>query len=90
MDFRITSNKDSLAYPLGLDGKLAGLAMTVEGSADAAPTQPDYDLFQIFSRKLDDELTKWSGIKSKELPAFQKLTDEQHLHTIVVREAGTK
>ena len=90
VDFRITSNEDSLAYPLGLDGKLAGLAMAVEGTADAAPTQPDYDVFQIFSRRLDDELTKWSGIKSKDLPALQKLTDEQHLHTIVIRESGTR
>ena len=90
VDFRITSNEDSLAYPLALDGKLAGLAMTVEGDADAAPTEPDTAVFQMFSRKLDDELTKWSGIKTKDLPAFQKLTDEQHLHTIVVRESGTK
>lgn len=89
-NFRITSNEDSLAYPLGLDGKLAGLAMAVEGSSDTAPTQPEYEVFQMYSRKLDDELTKWSTIKAKDIPAFDKLTDEQRLHTIVVKETGTR
>ena len=88
VDFRITSNEDSLAYPLGLDGKLAGLAMAVEGDSDAPPTQPDYDVFQIFSRRLDDDLTKWSSIKAKDLAAFQKMTDDQRLHAIVVKENG--
>ena len=90
VDFRITSNEDSLAYPLGLDGKLASLAMAVEGSADTAPTQPEYDVFQSFSRRLDDELTKWSGIKTKDIPAFQRMTDEERLHAIVVKDAGTR
>ncbi len=90
VDFRITSNEDSLAYPLGLDGKLAGLAMSVEGSADAAPTQPDYDVFQIYSRKLDTDLTRWSGMTAKDIPAFQRLTDEQHLHAVVVKDVGTR
>jgi hypothetical protein len=87
-DFRITSNEDSLAYPLGLDGKLAGLAMAVEGSSDTAPTQPEYEVFQTFSRKLDDDLSTWSGIKTKDIPAFQRMTDDQHLHAIVIKETS--
>ena len=83
IDLRITSNEDSLAYPFGLDGKLAVLAMNIE-SAATAPTQPEIDLFQKYSRRLDDDLTKWSGILTSDLAAFQKLTDEQHLHAIVV------
>ena len=85
VDFRITSNEDSLAYPLGLDGKFASLAMSVEGGSDSAPTQPQYDVFQTFSSKLDVELTKWGGIVAKDITAFQKLTDSQNLHAIVVK-----
>jgi hypothetical protein len=47
-------------------------------------------VFQSFSRRLDDELTKWSGIKAKDIPAFQRMTDEEHLHAIVVKDAGTR
>ncbi|HLJ13410.1 MAG TPA: hypothetical protein VKV15_02860 [Bryobacteraceae bacterium] len=85
VDFRITSNEDSLAYPLGLDGKLAGLAMAVESTSDTAPTQSELELFQVLSRKLDEDLTKWGSIKAKDIPAFQRMTDDQHLHTIVLK-----
>jgi len=83
IDLRITSNEDSLAYPFGLDGKLAALAMNI-GSAATAPTQPEIDVFQKYSRKLDEDLTRWSSIQASDLAAFQKLTDEQHLHAIVI------
>jgi len=89
IDLRITSNEDSLAYPFGLDGKLAALAMTV-GSAATAPTQPEIDVFQKYSRKLDEDLTKWSGIQTADLAAFQKLTDEQHLHAVIVKPAAVE
>ena len=84
IDLRISANEDSLAYPLGLDAKLAALALNI-GSADAAPTQPQADVFEKYSRTLDTELTQWSGILSHDLPAFDKLTDAQGLHAIVVK-----
>jgi hypothetical protein len=87
IDFRITASEDSLAYPLGLDGKIAALAMNVEGEADAAPTEPQQELFQTFSSRLDTQLTKWSGLTSKDIPDFVKLAESQNLRTIVVPPA---
>jgi hypothetical protein len=84
IDLRITSNEDSLAYPLGLDGKLAALAVNV-GSADSAPTEPQTEVFQNYSRMLDTHLTRWSSILTHDLAAFQKLTDAQGLHAVVVK-----
>jgi photosystem II stability/assembly factor-like uncharacterized protein len=84
IDLRITSNEDSLAYPLGLDGKLAALAVNV-GSADSAPTEPQNEVFQNYSRMLDTHLTRWSSILTHDLAAFQKLTDAQGLHAVVVK-----
>jgi hypothetical protein len=84
IDLRITSNEDSLAYPLGLDGKLAALALTVS-SADSAPTEPENQVFQKYSRMLDTQLTQWSSILTHDLAAFQKLTDAQGLHAVVVK-----
>jgi len=84
IDLRITSNEESLAYPYGLDGKLAGLALTV-GGADTAPTEPENEVFQKYSRVLDAQLTQWSSIVTRDLAAFQKLTDSQGLHAVVVK-----
>ncbi len=88
IDMRITSSEDSLAYPLGLDGKLSTLATTVEGTSDSAPTQPDYEVFQDLSKKLDEDLSKWGHILSSDLADFHKLTAQHNLQTIVVKPAG--
>jgi hypothetical protein len=87
IDLRITASEDSLAYPLGLDGKIAALAMTVEGEADAAPTEPQQELFQVLSSRLDTQLTKWSGLMNKEIPDFVKQAEARNLRTIVVPPA---
>jgi hypothetical protein len=70
-----------------LDGKIAALAMTVEGDADAAPTEPQQELFQTLSSRLDTQLTRWSGLTGKDIPAFIKVAESQNLHTIVVPPA---
>ena len=88
IDLRITASEDSLAYPLGLDGKIAWLAMMVEGGADAAPTEPEQELFQNASSRLDTQLSKWSGLTSKDIPAFVKLAESQNLRTITVPPAA--
>lgn len=83
-NFRITSNEDSLAYPLGLDGKLSVLATNVE-SADAAPTQPEQEVFQVLSKRLDEDLSQWGHILSTDLAAFQTLAAQHNIHAIVVK-----
>jgi photosystem II stability/assembly factor-like uncharacterized protein len=90
VNFKITASEDSLAYPLGLDGKLAFLASTVQGNSDSAPTEPQYQLFAQLSKKLDEGLSRWGHILSVDLADFQKLTSQYKLQTIVVKGEATK
>ena len=85
INFKITASEDSLAYPLALDGKLAHLASTVQGTSDSAPTEPEMQLFQELSKKLDTSLSQWGRILATDLAAFQKLTSQHNLQTIVVK-----
>jgi len=62
-----TAAKDSFNYGGRLNDQIIMLLNTVE-SADAAPTQQDYQLFEALDRQLQDQLTRWSGIKKNELP----------------------
>jgi photosystem II stability/assembly factor-like uncharacterized protein len=84
VEMRITSSEDSLMYPLALDGKLAVLASTVAGSADAVPTDAEHEVFQELSRKLDTDLTQWSKILTTDLADFQRLTSRQNIQPIQV------
>ena len=83
----ITANEDSLAYPPQLDAKLAFLAMDA-GSADSAPTEAEIRQFDKLKRQSGELLAKWDDLQRRDLAAFQKMTAEGSLSTVVVPPAG--
>jgi photosystem II stability/assembly factor-like uncharacterized protein len=87
INLTISANEDSLAYPPQIDGKLAYLAMDV-GSADAAPTEAEQLEFEKLNRQSGELLSRWDDLQRRDLAAFQKLTAEGSLSTVVVPPAG--
>jgi len=83
----IDANEDSLAYPPQLDGKLAYLAMDV-GTADSAPTAAEYQEFDKLKRQSGELQSRWEDLQRRDLAAFQKLTAEGSLSTVVVPPPG--
>lgn len=83
----ISANEDSLAYPPQLDAKLAFLAMDA-GSADAAPTEAEQRQFEKLKRQTGELISRWEDLQRRDLAAFQKLTAEGSLSTVVVPPAG--
>ena len=83
----ISANEDSLAYPPQLDAKLAYLAMDA-GTADSAPTEAEQRQFEKLKRQSGELLSRWEDIQRRDLAAFQKLTVEGSLSTVVVPPAG--
>jgi hypothetical protein len=87
LNLDISANEDSLAYPPQLDGKLAFLAMDA-GSADTAPTEAEQRQFEKLKRESGELLAKWEDLQRRDLVAFQKLTAEGSLSTVMVPPAG--
>jgi hypothetical protein len=87
MNLDISANEDSLAYPPQLDAKLAFLAMDA-GSADAAPTEAEQRQLEKLKRQSGELLAKWEDLQRRDLAAFQKLTAEGSLSTVMVPPAG--
>ena len=87
VNLTISANEDSLAYPPQIDGKLAFLAMDV-GSADSAPTEAEQLEFEKLKRQSGELLGRWDDLQRRDLAAFQKLTAEGSLSTVVVPPAG--
>jgi photosystem II stability/assembly factor-like uncharacterized protein len=83
----ISANEDSLAYPPQLDAKLAYLAMDM-GSADSAPTAAEQQEFEKLKRQSGELIGRWENLQRRDLAAFQKLTAEGSLSTVVVPPAG--
>ena len=83
----ITANEDSLAYPPQLDAKLAYLAMDA-GSADSAPTEAEQRQLEKLKRQCGELISRWEDLQRRDLAAFQKLTAEGSVSTVVVPPAG--
>jgi photosystem II stability/assembly factor-like uncharacterized protein len=87
INLTISANEDSLAYPPQIDAKLAFLAMDV-GTADSAPTQAEQLEFEKLKRQSGELLSRWDNLQRRDLAAFQKITAEGSLSTVVVPPAG--
>jgi hypothetical protein len=87
VNLTISANEDSLAYAPQVDAKWAYLAMDV-GSADAAPTEAEQRQFEKLKRSNQELLGHWADLQRGDLAAFQKLTAEGSLTTVVVPPAG--
>jgi hypothetical protein len=87
VNLTISANEDSLAYPPQLDAKLAYLAMDV-GTADSAPTEAEQRQFDKLKRQSGELIGRWEDLQRRDLAAFQKLTVEGSLSTVVVPPPG--
>ncbi len=87
VNLTISANEDSLAYAPQVDAKWAYLAMDV-GSADAAPTEAEQRQFEKLKGMNEERLGHWADLQRSDLAAFQKLTAEGSLTTVVVPPAG--
>jgi len=87
VNLTISANEDSLAYPPQLDAKLAYLAMDA-GTADSAPTEAEQKQFEKLKRQSGELVGRWEDLQRRDLAAFQKLTAEGSLSTVVVPPAG--
>jgi photosystem II stability/assembly factor-like uncharacterized protein len=83
----ISANEDSLAFPPQLDAKLAFLVMDA-GSADSAPTEAESRQLEKLKRQSGELLSKWDDLQRRDLAAFQKMTAEGSLSTVMVPPPG--
>jgi len=60
------------------------------GSADSAPAKQSYEVFDALSRSVDEQLSKWKGILSADVAAYNSLVKEQEVPALMVTqpEAG--
>jgi photosystem II stability/assembly factor-like uncharacterized protein len=83
------SSQDPLNFPIRLNNKLAALAGVVQ-SADAAPTDQSYAVYDELVGQIDAQLAKLAQIMKTEVPAFNQLVREQNVPAVTLKPpAGT-
>jgi len=82
------SSQDPLNYPIRLNNKLAALAGVVS-SADAAPTDQSYGVYDELVVQIDAQLAKLAQIMKTEVPAFNQLVRDQNIPAVTVKPPAT-
>ncbi|MGH9703759.1 MAG: glycosyl hydrolase, partial [Candidatus Acidiferrales bacterium] len=77
----VKATEDTLNYPVRLNDKLAYLLVSL-GSADMAPTEQYYAVYEDLNQKLSAQLANWSEIVSKDLPALNDSIRQENITVI--------
>ncbi len=80
------SGQDVLNFPIRLNNQLVALGGVV-ASADAAPTQQCYEVFEMLSKAIDEQLTKWKAIAATEVKSYNDLVKQQEVPAVILKPA---
>jgi hypothetical protein len=80
------SGQDVLNFPIRLNNHLVALSGVV-GSADSAPTHQSYEVFDMLSKQVDEQLTKWKALLSTDVKAYNDLIKQQEVPAVIVKQA---
>ncbi len=79
------SGQDVLNFPVRLNNHLVALSGVV-GSADTAPTSQSYEVFDMLSKAVDEQLAKWKAIVSTDVAAYNSLVKQQEVPALMVTQ----
>jgi hypothetical protein len=80
------SGQDVLNFPIRLNNHLVALGGVV-ASADTAPTRQSYEVFDMLSKAVDDQLAKWKAIVSTDVKSYDDLVKQQEIPALTVKQA---
>lgn len=78
------SSQDPLNFPVRLNDKLASLT-GVLSSADTAPTEQSYVVYDELVVQIDAQLAKLAQIMKTDVPAFNQLVRDQNIPAVTVK-----
>lgn len=82
------SSQDPLNFPIRLNNKLAALAGVVQ-SADAAPTDQSYAVYDELVVQIEAELAKLAQLMKTDVPAFNQLVRDQNIPAVTAKPPAT-
>jgi photosystem II stability/assembly factor-like uncharacterized protein len=78
------SSQDPLNYPIKLNNRLAALLGVVQ-TAEAAPTQQSYLLYEELATSINSQLASLEGVLSKDLTAFNQLARQKNIPPVILK-----
>ena len=79
------SSQDVLNFPIRLNNHLVALGGVVS-SADSAPTKQSYEVFDMLSKQVDEQLTKWKAIVSTDVASYNNTVKQQDVPALMLTQ----
>jgi hypothetical protein len=79
---KMKSSEGNLVYPNQLNEEFYTFSKTIE--VDAAPTQPQEDVFQMLNGRLEEQLKGWAQVKQEDVPRINQLIKQADLPALTV------
>ena len=84
---KAVSSQDVLNFPIRVNNHLVALSGVVS-SAETAPTQQSYEVFDMLSKQVNDQIVKWKEIVATDVPAYNNLVKQQDVPALKVTPSG--
>jgi len=80
---KVKSTEGTLNFPTMPDEQMITLSWVVDG--DTAPTRAHSETFEMLSKKIEEQLAKWDGVLSQDLPNLNRLAEKQKIPLLDTR-----
>ena len=77
------SSEGNLVFPNMLNEAFDTFSHVID-DADNGPTQPQYEVFKVVSGRLDEQLKKWSQLKTDEVPKVSAMIKQAEVPALSV------
>jgi hypothetical protein len=84
---KASANEDILNYPIELNSKIGYLVNGVD-SADSAPPQQDWDLYEVYRKQVARLAASWKSIVSSDLARLNRSMRHENIPAIAPRPVG--
>src|SRR5436853_2377077 len=83
-------SEGNLAFPSMLNERFDAFSHFIDSGDSAEPTKSQLDVFQTLSKQLDDQLAKWSQIKSQEVTKVSDMIKQANLPGLIITQPKTE
>jgi len=81
-------SEGNLAFPNMLNERFETFSHIIE-AGDTEPTKPQLDVFQTLSTQSEEQLKKWTQLKTDEVPKVNELIKQANLPALLITEKKT-
>ena len=79
------ASEANLVFPNMLNERFDTFSHVIE-SGDKEPTKPQFEVFQILSSQLDEQLKKWAQVKQEDVAKVSELVKQANLPALIITE----